>query len=175
MSSWLFLAAALVGAWFTFNGLRPMGGASRRATLSFFAGWLTTELALHHLAWQALMTVVFVRAGALQRWPGVVALGVTLASWAGLVRCWRAAGSAEHVVEDALQAALGPGYRDAILPVVRDRFAPAVDWRQILLPFPLRHPDVERTRDIVYAREGGVDLRLDVYRSRTAAPGGPVL
>src|SRR5438093_55527 len=36
--------------------------------MSFFAGWLTTELALHHLAWQALLTAAFVWAGALAAW-----------------------------------------------------------------------------------------------------------
>ena len=172
---WLFFVAALVGAWFTYNGLRPMGGASRRAAVSFFAGWLTTELALHHIAWQAVMTVVFVAAGALHAWPGVLALGITCVSWAGLVRCYRGARLAEGVVEEALCGGLGPEYREEIPPAVREKFAPTIDWRQLLLPFPLRHPEVERVRDLEYARAGGVALRLDVYRNRAQPRGCPVL
>jgi acetyl esterase/lipase len=174
-SPWLFLGASLVGAWFTWNGLRPMARASRRSVVSFFAGWLTTELALHHLGWQALMTLVFVWAGALRAWPGWVGLGITLVSWAGLVRCFRSARTAEDVVERALALGLGPDYRDAILPAVAEHFAPAVDWRELVLPFPMRHPEVERVRDVEFAREGGVSLRLDVYRRRDQPAGCPTL
>ena len=61
-------------------------GLAPRAVLSFFAGWLTTELALHHLAWQvapdARSSSARVRSAA---WPGWVGLGITLVSWVGLV------------------------------------------------------------------------------------------
>ena len=70
--------------------------------------------------------------------------------------------SAEQVVEEALRAGLGADYRDAILPEVEERLAPAVDWRGLLVPFPFRHPEVERVRDVVYARVGRKTLRLDV-------------
>jgi acetyl esterase/lipase len=175
VTPWLFLAASLVGAWFTWNAFRPTGGGSRRSVLSFFAGWLTTELVVHHLAWQALMTVVFVAAGALEAWPGFVGLGVTLVSWAGLVRLWTGARGAEDVVEAALQEGLGVQYRDAILPDVGAALAPTIDWRQLLVPFPIRHPEVERLRDIPFARAGAVQLRLDVYRPRARRPGRPTL
>jgi acetyl esterase/lipase len=172
---WLFLAATLVGAWLTYNALRPMRASGRRAVLSFFAGWLTTELALHHIAWQAVMTGVFVWAGALHAWPGVLGLVVTLLSWVGLARCFASARQAEAVVEAALVAGLGEGYRDDILPEVRAKFAPAVDWKQLLLPFPMRHPEVERRRDIIYASVGNLDLKLDVYRHRSRPTGCPTL
>ncbi|HJQ85181.1 MAG TPA: alpha/beta hydrolase [Candidatus Binatia bacterium] len=172
---WLFLAASLWGAWFTYNGFRPMEGASRRAALSFFAGWLTTELALHHLAWQALVTAVFVWAGALAAWPGMLGLAVTLVSWVGLGRLFWASRSAEDVVEQALGEGLGATYRDAIPPAVAEKFAPGIDWRQICAPFPVRHPEVERVRDVVYTRAGGIDLHLDVYRHRSHPTGCPTL
>ena len=57
-ASWLFLVASIVGAWFTFNAHRPMPRRRHRAVLSFFAGWLTAELAIHHVVWQAVMTAV---------------------------------------------------------------------------------------------------------------------
>src|SRR5207249_9047114 len=62
---WLFLAASIWGAWFTYNALWPMHGGARRTVFSFFAGWLTTELAVHHVAWQTVMTAVLAWAGAL--------------------------------------------------------------------------------------------------------------
>jgi acetyl esterase/lipase len=172
---WVFLAASLVGAWFTYNALHPMAGASRRSVLSFFAGWLTTELAVHHFAWQVAMTVVFVWAGALAAWPGWLGLAVTLGSWAGLARCFGVAWHAEAVVEEALRQGLGEGYREAILPEIAERFAPAVDWRQLVLPFPVRHPEVERIRDLVYTRAAGRALRLDVYRRCDRPAGCPTL
>lgn len=175
MAGWLFLTGALVGAWFTWNAFRPIYAGPRRSAISFFAGWLTTELALHHIAWQALLTLAFVAAGALATWPGKLGLVVTLGSWAGLLLCWRHARAAEAIVEAALVAALGPDYRSRYAPEVQVRMAPEIDWRQLLVPFPLRHPEVEKIRNIVYSRAAGLDLKLDVYRPRDGRNGCPVL
>jgi acetyl esterase/lipase len=173
--AWTFLLASLWGAWFTYNAFRPIRGRSQLAVVSFFAGWLTTELALHHLAWQALMTALFVWAGALRAWPGVLGLVVTLGSWAGLAGCYRRARAAEAVVEHALAQGLGASYGEGIRPEVSAKFSPGVDWRQILLPFPVWHPEVERIRDITFARVGPFELKLDVYRHRDCPPGAPTL
>ena len=54
--------------------------------MSFFAAWLTGELAVWHIVWQAVATVVFIALGALDAWPGWLGLAITLASWVGLVR-----------------------------------------------------------------------------------------
>src|ERR1043166_8389138 len=164
--AWIFLAVSLVGAWLTYNAYRPRYAGGRRAAISFFTGWLTTELALHHIAWQVLATLFFLRAGALHAWPGKLGLLITFASWVGLWRCFERAREAEAVVEHALRSGLGADYGEKILPDVRARFSPAIDWRQILLPFPMRHPEVERLRDITYARAAGLNLKLDVYRHR---------
>src|SRR5215470_10528661 len=154
---WLFLLVSLLGGWLTYNAYRPMFAPARRAAVSFFAGWLTSELAVHHIAWQALMTAVFIWVGAVHGWPGMLGLLVTLVSWIGLARVyWRAYG-AEEIVEHALQTTLGAEYRDKILPDVSAQFAPSIDWRQIVLPFPIRHPEVERIRDITYARVRGLN------------------
>jgi acetyl esterase/lipase len=173
--AWLFLAASLCGAWFTWNALRPMAGPSRRGVVSFFAGWLTGELALHHLAWQLGMTLVFAWAGALRAWPGLVGLVITLLSWLGLARCAVVARRAGAVVEQALREGLGPRYAEGIPTRAGEPHPPAIDWRRVLVPFPIRHPEVERVRDIVYARAGGRDLKLDVYRHRNHPAGCPTL
>jgi len=160
-----------------------MAGASRRGVVSFFAGWLTGELALHHLAWQAGMTLVFAWAGALRAWPGWIGLAITLLSWCGLACCLVVARRAEAVLEQALALGLGPRYAEEIPTRVGGPLASAIDWRRVLLPFPIRHPEVERVRDIVYARAAGRScgststataiIRPPVRRSSrsTAAPG----
>ncbi len=172
---WLFLAVSIVGAWFTYNTYRPIHWPAPLALFSFFAGWLTTELAFHHLAWQVVMTAVFVWAGALAAWPGYVGLGVTLVSWVALVTAYRGARHAETAVEGALVDGLSPEYQTRILPSVREQLAPRIDWRQIVLPFPMRHAEVERIRDIEYCRPGTRGLCLDVYRRRDRPTGCPTL
>ena len=89
--SWLFLLVSLVGAWLTYNAYHARcTRRARRAAISFFAGWLTSELALHHIAWQAVMTLVFIRAGALHAWPGRLGLLITLRVMDRLVALLRA-------------------------------------------------------------------------------------
>ena len=82
--SWAFLAVTLVGAGFTANAFRPVR-IEPFTVPSFFAGWLTSELPLHHMAWQVVATAVFVALGALRGWPGWAGLGVAVVSWCGLV------------------------------------------------------------------------------------------
>ena len=172
---WLFLLASLVGAWFTYNTFRPRYAPAWRAGVSFFAGWLTAELALHHIAWQFLMTVVFTWAGALRAWPGILGLVVSMISWIGLALCYRDAREAEDVIERALRDGLGDNYEEKIAPEIRARSSPQIGWKQIALPVPVRHRDVERLRNIVYTRVAGLNLKLDVYRNRVSPPRCPTL
>ncbi len=172
---WLFLLVSVVGAWLTFNSYAPIYRSARAATVSFFAGWLTGELALHQIAWQLAATAVFVRFGALRAWPGMLGLGISLGSWSALAYGYWRARETGAVVEHALTDALGRKYREAILPDIREQFAPAVNWRDIVLPFPMRHPDVERLRDIPYSTAAGRPLHLDVYRHRSRPSGCPTL
>jgi acetyl esterase/lipase len=173
--SWLFLLLSLVGAWLTYNTYHPIYAPPRRAALSFFAGWLTAELALHHLAVQALVTLLLIRSGALHAWPGKLGLVVTLVSWVGLWRCYGRGREATSAVERALREALGDNHHAKILPEWSAKFPAHVDWEKILLPFPVRHGEVERLRDIPYARVGGITLKLDVYRQRSRPTHCPTL
>jgi len=173
--SWLFLLVALVGAWLTYNAFRPRYAPAWLAGVSFFSGWLTAELAVHHIAWQGLMTGVFAWGGALQAWPGILGLVVTIISWAGLTWCYREARSAEDVIERALRDGLGANYQESILPEQRASLAPKIDWRLVALPFPIRHPDVERVRNITYTRVAGLELKLDVYRKSSHPTDCPTL
>ncbi len=172
---WVFLAVSLWGAWFTWNAYRPWRRHRHLSALSFFAGWLTTELALHHLAWQAVATAVFLWLGALEGLAGRIGLAITLVSWAGLAGLLWEAWRAGEVVERALAEGLGPEYRArlAVAPAAAPRAR--IDWRQVLLPFPIRRSGVVRVRDVRYGRERGVDLYLDVWHAEAPAQGAPVL
>lgn len=173
--SWLFLAVSIWGAWFSWNALRPSPNDPRFSVVSFAAGWLTSELALHHFAWQLVATLAFGFAGAFEAWPGRLGLLVTLASWAGLALSQRRAHDAEAALEQALVDGLGSDYRERILPELRGQLQSGIDWSRVLRPFPIRRPDVEIVKDIRFHRERGVDLHLDVYRSRARPERAPVL
>jgi acetyl esterase/lipase len=157
-----FLAVCLVGVWFTWQALRPAPLPKRRAVPSFFAGWLTNELAGHHLAWQAVATVGFVALGALETWPGWVALALVLVQWVGLVHLLVEARRARGVVDEAVTAALGSGYRDE-LPASTESWD-GIRARGLIVPFTARHPRVRVERDRAFGRAGGIDLHLDVFQ-----------
>jgi acetyl esterase/lipase len=171
----LFLLLSLWGAWFTWNTYRPIHRPAPLAAISFFAGWITSELALHHLLWQAAATVGFVWWGALDAWPGRLGLAITIASWVGLLACFFGARRAEHAVERALEEGLGPEYRDALGATGLATENPEIEWRWIAFPFRLAWKGVDRIRNVTYATAGTHTLTCDVYRGGDAPTGCPVL
>jgi acetyl esterase/lipase len=156
---WLFLLVAVVGLLFTANAFWPVRRNRWLFGQSFFAAWLTTELAGHHLFWQVVATVLFVLSGALDSAIGWVALGLTVVSWAGLVvlmvQGFRAARQVQGALGDLLP--VGP--------------APRVPWSQVALPFRMRRKGVRKDKDLEFGRAAGKVQRLDVYRPVDAAPG----
>jgi len=165
MIPWVFLAVSLVGAGFTASALLRGRKLWIFVVPYFFGAWLTGELALHHLAWQLLATVVFVALGALGDWAGIVGLGITLASWGGLAALHRRGAEAAASFRDALQEGLEAGGRD--LP----EHAPLREW---LRPFRMRRPEVERIENLAYA-DGGERNLLDLYRERSRPQACPIL
>src|SRR4029077_16580895 len=99
---------------------RSLWRHGRASGLSFFPGWLTSELPLQAMAAQMVWTAGFAAAGALRTRKGKAGLLVTLASWAGLVDLYRTSTHAGEVLEAALVEALGPDYRARMAP----EFAP---------------------------------------------------
>lgn len=164
---WLFLAVSAIGAWFTWNAFRPIFRPASIAVGSFFAGWLTAELAMHHFAWQLAATALLVWLGALHEAPGWAALALTVLSWIGLYRLVRGGLGAEAVIDAVLTEALGP---EGAAEAERRRA-----WRKVILPFASHHADVTATRNVIYSRIGKINLKLDVYRSATAPARAPAL
>jgi acetyl esterase/lipase len=164
---WLFLAASAIGAGFSAAALLRARRLGWLTFPYFMAAWLASELALHHLAWQALATLVFVAAGALETWPGRAGLALTLVSWAGLWVAHRRALPAGDAVRAGIREGLGE---------IELREAGA---RVRANPFRFRRPGVERIADVPYGDvlpgDRGRRNLLDVLRPRAAGEGRPVL
>lgn len=172
MVSKLFLAVSLWGALWTVAALLRGKGIRFLIVPYFFASWLTSELALHHVIWQAAATAVFIASGALGQWQGVLGLAITLLSWAGLWVAHRRSRIAANVFESALREGLGPNYRGRI--PAGDPLEESVTFRSVLNPFRFRHPEVERIRNVAYGEAGKRNL-LDVYRHRSRPQNCPTL
>lgn len=165
----LFLLASVVSAMFTLNALWPARRFWPLVGAGFFASWLTGELASHHLFWQALLTGLFVWAGGLGDWPSVVAVVIFSLSWIGLLRIWVQSRRANDVMEAALQTGLGANYERLIPEECRNGLDERWTLRQRLFPLPVYDARVECTKNIVFSKAGGIDLRLDVYRAKGLA------
>ena len=171
-----FLRLAELGAALTANGLRPLPGSNPLAVPSFFASWLTSELALHNLAITVGGSAAYVakRRGRLDR-DDKLALALNAASVAGLLWLIRQAIEVQNDVEAALTEGLHDDYVARLDPKP-DATDLTTPWRQVLMPWQVKHPAVKRVRDIDYVGDGSVRHRLDVYHPREGGKTGlPVL
>ncbi|MDZ4828386.1 MAG: alpha/beta hydrolase [Actinomycetota bacterium] len=172
--SWVFLAVAVWGALLTLISYRPPRRPGWLMGASFFAAWITTELAVLHLLWQAAVVAVFIWAGALQAGPGWVALAITAVSWSALVASAIAARRTAQVFAAGIGDALGADWAATLDPT----WAPApyrLEWRRVVLPFRFRRKGVTRIKNLQYVDDGKRRHRLDVYRRTDARPAAPVL
>ena len=128
----LFLLLSIIGAVCVLNALRsvPVGPL---AVVSFFAGWLTSELAPHILAVHLVVVAVFVAEGAVKGIPGAVALGLCVFTAAGLLYLIHQARQAGAVMDAALRRDLGDDYRTRIGPRFADRHDLTEPWTRLVL------------------------------------------
>ena len=189
--SWAFLGVSLVGAWFTWNGLRPAKWPATWATICFFAGWLTVELAAHHILWQVIATGAFVYAGALDHWAGWLGVVACVAQWATLMRLHRRGALAADVAYDALSRLRVDGASgedgdpsDDSVPVVTadpEAGMPSLGAPRPLrvghyaAPFRMRHRGVAVDRRRTFAEIDGKTLRADIYYREDRPANAPVL
>ena len=174
----LFLCLALFGAVMTANAFVAQRRFTPFIIPSFFSGWLVSELPLHHIAWQAIATLVFVAGGALEAWQGWVGLVVTMVSWGGLLALRPIAQRSQGIVDASLSEALGQGYDDSWTQESAEAMkTPALANRKLWV-FRMRHPAVEVTRDIPYIDDGNPRHMLDIYAPKAPVAGmspAPVL
>jgi acetyl esterase/lipase len=160
---WTFLVLGVLGALHVTNAKGPQ---RHRLLLvpSFFASWLTIELAWHHLVIGLALIAGFTAAGALDTWPGVVGLVLMAYSELVLLQIGLASRRTVVLVQGAL-ADLEPGPD-----------APRFPRHLLVLPFLLnRRKGVRRVRNVPFARVGGRTLRLDVTIPSAPVPGGETL
>jgi acetyl esterase/lipase len=157
-----FLLSGAVAAAVTAAAWRPLdrSAATPGSPLQFLSGLPTSELPLPTLGLQGIVGLVAGRGGGVRGLRGAVGVGLTAASFAGLVALQREAGRSDDVLEAALQEGLG-------VPVTR-RTA-------ILSGFGARRR-YAATRDLAYGDHGRHN-RLDIWHRADlpADAGAPVL
>lgn len=162
----LFLVVSLVGAAFTASALIRAKKLGPLNLPYFLVAWLTGELPLHHLAWQAVATLIFGAFGAFEASAGLLGLAITFASWAGLLVVHAKALGGEVASAAALAEA---GLRSD------DRVSP---WHG-LRPFSFEREGVETLRNLEYGEsllgDKGGRNRLDVVRPTTKGTDRPAL
>jgi acetyl esterase/lipase len=170
-----FLRTSAVGAALTANALRPAVGANPLAIPSFFAAWLTSELAPQNLMVTAAGSAAYV-AGKRGRLTASdrLALGLNAASAAGLAVMLRQGMQSRGVVEKALCEGLNDDYIARLVeaPVESDLTTP---WRTVLKPWDIKEPRVRRIADIDYVGDGAFRHKLDVYVPRDGGSNLPVV
>lgn len=152
----------LVTALLTANAVRPLRGPL--SALGFAIGWPTGELAPQLLGLTALDTAQAALRGRATR-SGVL---LAAASAAGLAYLVRDAHKAGEIAERQLAETLGPDYLEHVTadPAAADLAdALPTPLRDLIRPFALMRPDIERIADINY-RAGGSRARLDIYRQQ---------
>ena len=170
-----FLKLSATGAALTVNGLRPLPGSNPLSVPSFFGGWLTSELAPHNLAITVAGTVAHMaRSKRLDR-DDKIALALNAFSAAGLAVLIRQGMKSGEVMEQALTEGLHSDYVARLDPAPGKPDL-ATPWRQVLMPWEVKHPSVKRTHDLPYTEDrDNKRLRLDIYEPREPGTGRPVL
>jgi acetyl esterase/lipase len=176
-ASVVYVAASALGALNTVNAYRPWGRRGPFAVSAYFCGWPTSELPLHVLGTQVVLTAAALPLGILRGSTGVVALGLSLVSWAGLANLYRRARGADVLLEGALVEGLGADYREH---VVHPRAVPEsgkhVARRSGVVRMLRARRQYAHDVDISYGDAGKHNL-LDVWRRPDVKPGdaAPVL
>lgn len=170
MMSTLFFLLALTIGWQAWNLYHPAFSHQKISTVSFLAGWLTGELAMHVIFWQVLAVAFFVMIGAVWGFFGAIGFLICLAAWASMAYYYYESTFAEAEVSIALKDGLGNDYKSDIDDAMRGRFPEAPDRYLIRHPFNHRDPLVEVIKDIPF---GDHRQTLDIRRARSPAADSP--
>ncbi|MEY2403418.1 MAG: hypothetical protein QOD38_969, partial [Acidimicrobiaceae bacterium] len=154
-----FLIAAIVCSLATLNAFVPT--RNRLLMLpSFFATWITIELAPWLLFWDIVAVIAFGAAGAIEGTTGWIALGLALTNAVGLT----------FLILRARRTVVT--MRDAIADLEIDEDAPSFPRWHVVFPILMRHrKGVTHVRNITFAEYARKKVRLDVYKPADAKPG----
>lgn len=167
-----FFLLSLMFAWLSYNLYRPIYSPPQPATFSFITGWLTGELAVHHILWQSLLVLLFAWGGAVSGFWGMLGLGLCLVAWAGMGYFYLSGNEARYAVEDAMAEGLGADFRSQIDPELLARVPRSLNTEALKRPFAVQDPEVEVIKDVAF---GDFDQKLDIRRSWTSEDNMPVL
>jgi len=154
---WALLAFGLVMLLLSANLFWPLRRPSPIAPVSFFAGWLTGELAVHMMVLSLGVGVALMAAGALEAWPGWLGLAALGGGVYGLQRAYAEAERAGDDMAAALREAFGQDAPEAKEPFDLPRFS------DLVRPFSPHRSDVVKVKDVPYASEHGRRGMLDIF------------
>ncbi len=142
---------------FVANAIRPIPG-SRTGIPSFFAGWLTGELA------PQLLTLSAADAGASVTRRRATRTGLVLTALNAAGLAWLVSGSRKvrEQVEEALEEGIGVDYVEQ-LDAKPSPAELATPWRSLAFPFRMRDGRVVVERDVAFT-DAGSRGHLDIYR-----------
>jgi acetyl esterase/lipase len=168
----LFFVLSLFFGWSAYNLYHPIYRHQGLSVVSFLSGWLTGELAIHHILWQSLLISLFVWGGAVHGFIGALGMLICLASWLGMGYFYSRGNEAAGEMEDALQLGLGEEYQNDIQEDFQAQFPSAPDVEVLKKPFGRIDPAIEVLKNVPF---GNHHQALDIYRPRHQVEGRPVL
>jgi acetyl esterase/lipase len=171
-----YLVASAAGAANTLNAYHPVARNGIAIPLVWTSATPTSELPLQAIAWQQAATAAFAVKGALRTRSGRLGLGISVASWIGLLGLHRVAQGSRDVLERALVDELGPEYRDAYDGLTTPPTDVTFSRQQKALPRPGQRSRYALASDLSYGEFGKWNL-LDIW-ARHDLPldrGAPVL
>jgi acetyl esterase/lipase len=159
----LFFLTSLAIGWLAWNVNHPILTHPKLNVLSFIAGWLTGELALHVIFWQMITVAFFILFYSVDGFFGAIGFLICAASWASLAHNYYRSAESDKAVEASLMSSLGENYESGINEDIRAAFPAKPDLNLIRHPFIQRDPDVEMIRDLPFGNHG---QSLDIRRAR---------
>ena len=165
----LFFLSALLFGWLTYNCYYPIYRRPRLATLSFLAGWLTGELALHHILLQAALVFLFIWSGSVEGFSGAIAFAIYVISWITLTHFYLSGYRAKGVVNKALTDALGQHYINHRAEFDKANLGDSPDYSKIKRPHKNIDSQVEVIKNLRFGHHG---QKLDLYRHKLPTTSG---
>ena len=171
----LFLLFSIASVLLTLNVYYPRMRGEHAVGWSFLFGWPWGELAPHIILAHVVIVAVFAAGGVLDSAGGQFALILSALSCGALGYGYLESEKAREEMERALREGFGEDFESEIDPEFVRQFERGTRWKDLVRPFKIRHPDVEVIRDVVFDRQNGMDLKLDIYRHRSMPKDCPVL
>ena len=168
----LYLIFTSLVIWSAYNLYRPIYRHDKLNAVSFLAGWLTGELALHHVVWQSIIFALFVWSGTVSGFVAAVTTLGCITAWIAMIWFYIGGERARATMDNALSDGLGQDYMTQISAVIRDRMPQKPNFEKIKRPLDPIDPQVEVTRNQPFGNGGQF---LDVYRAKHSSEGCPVL